>query len=366
MLYYLHFLSAEWSPLRIFRYITFRALMAAITALVVSLILGPWVIRRLSELKLGQPIRTAEEVHRLHELHRLKKGVPTMGGVLILLSVILGSALWARLDVMFVWATLGVMLGLGALGFADDWRKVARKESQGISARAKIAWQILIGLGIALLFLWHPDTRETAHKLMVPFYKHPVTAHLGLLFPAFACLVLVGASNAVNLTDGLDGLAIGCTIIVALVYTVLAYLSSNAKFCAYLQIPHVPAAGELSVVCAALVGASMGFLWYNCAPARVFMGDTGSLALGGLLGAVALALKQELLLVVVGGVFVLEALSVILQVASFKLTGRRLFAMAPLHHHFELKGWSETTVVVRFWILSILFALVGLSSLKLR
>lgn len=366
MLYYLHLLSAEWSPLRLFRYITFRALMAALTALVVSLFLGPWVIRRLSELKLGQPIRTAEEVHRLHDLHRQKKGIPTMGGVLILLAVTAGSLLWARPDVMVVWATLGVMLSLGALGFADDWIKVARKQSRGLSARAKLVGQIALALALALLFVWHPATRDTAQKLMAPFYKHPVTAHLGLFFPLFVGLVLVGASNAVNLTDGLDGLAIGCTIPVALVYTVLAYLSSNAKFCAYLQMPHVPSGGELSVVCAALVGASMGFLWYNCAPARVFMGDTGSLAVGGFLATVALALKQEILLVVVGGVFVLEALSVILQVVSFKLTGRRVFAMAPLHHHFELKGWSETTVVIRFWILSILFALVGLSSLKLR
>lgn len=366
MLYYLHLLSAEWSPLRLFKYISFRALMAALTALVISLVLGPWVIRRLSELKLGQPIRTAEEVHRLHDLHRQKKGVPTMGGVLIILSVVLGTALWARPDAMFVWAAMGVMVGLGALGFVDDYLKVVRKQSRGLSARAKIAGQAALALAVALLFTWHPATRDTAQKLMVPFYKHPLTAHLGLFFPAFACLVLIGTSNAVNLTDGLDGLAIGCTITVALVYTLIAYLSSNARFCAYLQIPHVPAAGELAVACAALVGASMGFLWHNCHPARVFMGDTGSLSLGGFLGVVALALKQEILLVVVGGVFVIEALSVILQVASFKLTGRRIFAMAPLHHHFELKGWSETTVVVRFWILSILFALVGLSSLKLR
>jgi phospho-N-acetylmuramoyl-pentapeptide-transferase len=366
LLYYLHLLSAEWSPLRLFRYISFRALMAALTALVISLVLGPWVIRRLSELKLGQPIRTAEEVHRLHELHCQKKGIPTMGGVLIILSVVLGSVLWARPDTMFVWVTLGVMVGLGALGFVDDYLKVVRKQSRGLSARAKISGQVALGLAVALLFTWHPATRDTAQQLMVPFYKHPLTAHLGLLFPAFVCLVLVGASNAVNLTDGLDGLAIGCTITVALVYTVIAYLSSNIRFCAYLQIPHVPAAGELAVVCAALVGASMGFLWHNCHPARVFMGDTGSLSLGGFLGVVALALKQEILLVVVGGVFVIEALSVILQVGSFKLTGRRIFAMAPLHHHFELKGWSETTVVVRFWILSILFALIGLSSLKLR
>ncbi len=366
MLYYLHLLSEAWSPLRIFRYISFRALMAALTALIFSLVLGPWVIRKLTEMKLGQPIRTAEEVHRLHELHRQKKGIPTMGGVLIIMAVLLSVVFWARPDEMLIWLAAGAMVGLGALGFADDFLKVSRKQSKGLSARTKLLGQLAIALIVGTVLFWHPETSSSAQLLMVPFYKHPVALHLGLFFLVLAGLVVVGSSNAVNLTDGLDGLAIGCTITVSSVYAILAYLASNAKFCAYLQLTHVAGAGELAVACAALLGASMGFLWHNCHPARVFMGDTGSLAVGGMIGVVALSLKQELLLVVVGGVFVMEALSVILQVLSFKCTGRRIFAMAPIHHHFELKGWSETTVVVRFWILSILFALVGLSSLKLR
>lgn len=366
MLYYLHLFSNEWSPLRIFRYISFRAMMAALTALVLSLLIGPWVIRKLTALKVGQPIRMESEVHRLHELHLQKMGVPTMGGVLIILSVMIGSLLWARLDIMFTWLTLGTMVGLGMIGFADDYLKVVRKRSEGLTARMKIAGQLFIAVGVGFVLLFHPDTRDTAPQLMMPFYKYPVITNMGWFFMGLVCLVVVGSSNAVNLTDGLDGLAIGCTITVALVYTMIAYLVSNVKFAEYLFLPHVRYAEELTVVCAALLGASMGFLWYNCHPACVFMGDTGSLAVGGMLGMVALCLKQEFLLVVVGGVFVMEALSVILQVAIFKFTGKRVFAMAPLHHHFELKGWSETTVVVRFWILSILFALIGLSSLKLR
>jgi phospho-N-acetylmuramoyl-pentapeptide-transferase len=366
MLYFLHQYSADWSPLRIFSYISFRAVMAALTALVLSLLLGPWIIRKLTELKIGQPIRTAEEVHRLHELHRQKKGIPTMGGVLIILSVTVASVLWARPDSMFMGLSLGAMIGLGAIGFWDDYLKVVRKQSKGLSAKAKIFGQLIVALGVGGVLMLHPDSQEHAGKLMVPFYKNPVIQDMGLFALVFICLVSIGTSNAVNLTDGLDGLAIGCTISVALVYGLIAYLSSNFKYASYLQLIHIRNGGELAVVCASLVGASMGFLWYNCYPARVFMGDTGSLAVGGLLGVVALCLKQEILLVFVGGVFVMEALSVILQVASFKFTGKRIFAMAPIHHHFELKGWSEATVVVRFWILSILFALIGLSSLKLR
>ena len=366
MLYYFHLLSYEWSPLRVFRYITFRSLMAALTALVLSLLIGPWVIRKLTELKIGQPIRTEEEVHRLHELHRQKKGIPTMGGVLIMLAVLVSTLLWARLDSLFVGLSLGSMLCLGAIGFRDDYLKVVRKQSKGLSARAKLFGQIIVALGVGAVLILHSDTQDETRKLLIPFYKRPILQDMGLFTFVLICLVVVGASNAVNLTDGLDGLAIGCTITVALVYGVIAYLASNARYAQYLQLTHIPNAGELTVVCSALMGASMGFLWCNCYPARVFMGDTGSLALGGILGVIALCLKQEFLLVIVGGVFVMEALSVILQVASFKLRGKRIFAMAPIHHHFELKGWSETTVVVRFWILSILFALIGLSSLKLR
>jgi phospho-N-acetylmuramoyl-pentapeptide-transferase len=366
MLYYLFQWSDAWSPLRVFRYISFRAVMAALTALVFSIVIGPWIIRRLTELKIGQPIRTAEEVHKLHELHKQKKGIPTMGGVLIIFSVVLASFLWARPTSMFVGLSVGSMILLGAIGFVDDYLKVVRKKSKGLSARAKLVGQFGLALAVGAVLYSHPDTRDFTRQLLIPFYKSPLVADMGLATLLLISLVVVGSSNAVNLTDGLDGLAIGCTIIVAGVYAILAYLASNAKFAAYLQLTHVPNAGELTVVCAALVGASMGFLWYNCNPAKVFMGDTGSLAVGGILGVVALCLKQEFLLVIVGGVFVMEAVSVILQVLSFKFTGKRIFAMAPIHHHFELKGWSETTVVVRFWILSILFALVGLSSLKLR
>ncbi len=366
MLYYLHLWSDLWSPLRVFKYISLRSMMAATTALIFSLLIGPWIIRKLTELKIGQPIRTVEEVHRLAELHRQKKGIPTMGGVLIIAAVTLSSLLWARLDSILVGLSVGSMIVLGSIGFADDYLKVVRKQSKGLSARGKLVGQIILAMSIALVLYYHPDTQGTAKKLLVPFYKYPVVENLGLFSLVLAALVIVGSSNAVNLTDGLDGLAIGCTITVAFVYAAIAYVVSNAKFASYLELDHIPNAGELTVVCSALLGASMGFLWFNCYPARVFMGDTGSLGLGGIIGVVALCLKQEFLLVLVGGVFVMEALSVILQVCSFKLTGKRIFAMAPLHHHFELKGWSETTVVVRFWIISILFALVGLSSLKLR
>lgn len=366
MLFYLHQMSDLWSPLRVFRYISFRALMAALMALILSMVIGPWVIRKLTELKLGQPIRSAEEVHRLHELHGWKKGTPTMGGALIIVAVVISSLFWAQPDVIFVALSIGTVLYLGVLGFVDDYLKVSRQKSVGLSARSKISWQVVLAVAVGLVLLLHPDTQEITGQLTVPFYKHPVVADLGLATFILIGLVIIGTSNAVNLTDGLDGLAIGCTIPVAMVYALIAYLVSNAKFSIYLQLTHIPNAGELTVVCAALLGASMGFLWYNCHPARVFMGDTGSLAVGGMLGVVAICLKQELLLVLVGGVFVMEALSVILQVGFFKLRGKRIFAMAPIHHHFELKGWSETTVVVRFWILSILFALIGLSSLKLR
>ena len=366
MLFYLHQLSSEWSPLRVFRYISFRALMAALMALVFSLLIGPWVIRKLTELKIGQPIRTEEEVHRLHELHLQKKGIPTMGGVLIILAVALSVLCWARLDSVFVTLSLGAMICLGAIGFLDDYLKVTREKSKGLGAWAKLRGQLVLAAGVGLILFLDPDTHTEAKKLMVPFYKYPLIEDIGVFSFCLACLVIVGSSNAVNLTDGLDGLAIGCTITVALVYGLIAYLVSNVHYAKYLQISYIPNAGELAVVCAALFGASMGFLWYNCHPARIFMGDTGSLAVGGLLGVVALCLKQEFLLVIVGGVFVMEALSVILQVASFKFTGKRIFAMAPIHHHFEIKGWNETTVVVRFWILSILFAMIGLSSLKLR
>jgi phospho-N-acetylmuramoyl-pentapeptide-transferase len=327
---------------------------------------GNRVIRKLISLKFGQPIRTKEEVNKLFELHGAKKGTPTMGGVLILGSVIVSSILWARPTNGFVWLVLGSTVFLGGIGFYDDYLKVARKSSDGISSRLKFALQCILAAGFTLFFFTEPKMWEQAQSLYMPFFKEPVLTHLGFFVFVFYLVVIVGTSNAVNLTDGLDGLAAGCSTTVAATYGMLAYVAATAPAAQYLQIPEVPAAGELTILCMALAGACLGFLWWNCYPARVFMGDTGSLAIGGMLGAVAICTKQELLLVIVGGVFVIEAMSVILQVASFKSTGKRIFKMSPIHHHFELSGWKESTVIVRFWIMSILFALLGLATLKLR
>ena len=372
MLYYLSKLATPigdwwpgWSPFNVFRYITFRAMMAAITALVICWLMGPYVIRVLTALKIGQPIRTATEVRQLSELHGKKTGTPTMGGTLVILAVFVSTLLWAVPTNLYVWLCLLTILVLGGVGFADDYMKVVKKNSRGISPRTKMAGQLLVAVAVALVLAWDPS--YVNRELYVPFYKKPVITDMGLFFfLPFAWIVMTGSSNAVNLTDGLDGLAIGCTVTVAAVYMIIAYTCSNQVYSAYLHVAHVPKASELTILCASLLGAALGFLWYNCHPAKVFMGDTGSLAIGGLLGVMALCTKHEFLLVIVGGIFVIEAVSVILQVASFKLTGKRIFAMAPLHHHFELKGWTETTVVVRFWILSLLFALLGLISLKLR
>jgi phospho-N-acetylmuramoyl-pentapeptide-transferase len=340
MMYFLHHLSDRFIGFNVFLYVTFRAIAAAVTAFLLTLIFGNFSIRRLIALKLGQPIRGAAEVHRLAELHGGKQGTPTMGGVLVIGSVFLSSLIWARLDNRFVWLVLFCMVYLGALGFADDYLKVTKKKSDGISGRIKLVFQIALALIVTAVFLTSPLLEVQARSLYVPFVKAPVIANMGWFTFVFFLLVIVGSSNAVNLTDGLDGLAIGCTITVAFAYALLSY--------------------------AALIGAGLGFLWFNCFPAKVFMGDTGSLSIGGMIGVVAICCKQELLLVVVGGVFVIEAVSVILQVMSFKLTGKRIFVMSPLHHHFELTGWKENTVIVRFWILSIIFALLGLATLKLR
>lgn len=369
MLYRLHEFSKYHEylgGLNVFQYQTFRAVAAALTAFVLTLMFGNLVIRKLISLKIGQPIRTKEEVHRLHELHGAKAGTPTMGGVLILGTVGLASLLWARLDNPFVWAVVFSMVYLGGLGFVDDYLKVTKKKSAGISSRTKLVAQIVLGALLGLFFLSRPDLQDQAQQVYVPFLKEPLFTGIGALVVLFYAVVICGASNAVNLTDGLDGLATGCTVSVAFTYAILTYVAGNIKIATYLQIPFNVYTGELAIVCMALVGAAMGFLWFNCHPARVFMGDTGSLAIGGVLAVVAICCKQEALLVLVGGVFVLEALSVILQVASFKLTGRRIFAMSPIHHHFELKGWKENTVIVRFWILSMIFALLGLATLKLR
>ncbi|MGI9086699.1 MAG: phospho-N-acetylmuramoyl-pentapeptide-transferase [Chthoniobacterales bacterium] len=366
MMYYLHHFGAQVPGLNVFTYVTFRAVAAAITAFAISLVCGNFVIRKLISLKIGQPIRTAAEVHRLAELHGGKKGVPTMGGVLIIAAVCIASILWARPDNRFVWLALFAMAVLGGLGFADDYLKVTKKRSDGISGRIKLLVQLAVAAAVTTVFLTSPLLEVQARSLYLPFFKAPVIADMGLFTFVFFALVIAGSSNAVNLTDGLDGLAIGCTITVAFAYALLAYAGGNFRIAEYLQVPFYPFTGELTVVCAALVGAGLGFLWFNCHPAKVFMGDTGSLAIGGLIGVVAICCKQELLLAVVGGVFVIEATSVILQVLSFKLTGKRIFAMSPIHHHFELSGWKENTVIVRFWILSAVFALLGLATLKLR
>ncbi|MES2570277.1 MAG: phospho-N-acetylmuramoyl-pentapeptide-transferase [Verrucomicrobiota bacterium] len=376
MMYYLHYLSSGASDFfkvtNVFQYITFRAVAAAVTAFLLSLIYGNWVIRKLISLKMGQPIRTKEEVHKLFELQGSKAGTPTMGGVLIIGVVVASSLLWARPDNSAVWLLLFVLVYCGGLGFWDDYLKVAKKNSAGISEKTKLVGQGLLALIVAAFFLYNPAIQVQARALYVPFYKEPIIWNLGGFTILFFALVIMGASNSVNLTDGLDGLAAGCTITTGVAYSVLAYAAGNMKLAQYLQIPYYPFAGELSIVCMALVGASFGFLWFNCHPAKVFMGDTGSLAIGGFFGVVAICCKQELLLVVVGGVFVIEAVSVLIQRTWFKITkrvygeGRRVFLMSPIHHHFELKGWKENTVIVRFWILSVMFALIGLATLKLR
>jgi len=366
MMYYLHRLSDQFIGFNVFFYVTFRAVASAVTAFVLCLIFGNWVIRILAALKMGQPIRQASEVHRLAELHGSKQGTPTMGGVLIIGSVFISSVLWARLDNRFVWLALFSMIYLGLLGFADDYLKVSKKKTDGVPGRVKLLCQLALALIVTSVFLTSPLLEVQARELFLPFVKSPVILDMSWFTIAFFALVIVGASNAVNLTDGLDGLATGCTITVAFAYALICYAAGNFRIAEYLQIPFYPFTGELTIVCAALIGAGLGFLWFNCHPAKVFMGDTGSLAIGGMMGVVAICCKQELLLAVVGGVFVIEAVSVILQVISFKTTGRRIFAMSPIHHHFELMGWKENTVIVRFWILSAIFALLGLATLKLR
>jgi phospho-N-acetylmuramoyl-pentapeptide-transferase len=343
------------------RYTTFRAGAACMTALFVALFLGPTIIRYLRATQNGgQPIR--EDGPQSHLL--TKKGTPTMGGVLILLSLSVSTLLWADLRNGYVWAVLLVTLGYGALGFADDWLKVTKRNTKGVSGRHKLIAQATIGLLAALWITWlMPEALDD--KLALPVFKE-VLIPLGIFFPLLAMFVMMGSSNAVNLTDGLDGLAIVPVMIAAGVFALIAYLVGNRIFADYLQLHAVPGAGELAVFCSALIGASLGFLWFNAPPAAVFMGDTGSLALGGALGAVAVATKHEIVLAIVGGLFVVETLSVIIQVFWFKRTGQRVFLMAPLHHHFEKKGWAEPTIVIRFWIIAMVLALVGLSTLKIR
>ena len=359
MLYHLLFpLRESFGALNVFQYITFRSAGAALTALLLSLFLGPATIRWLRRLSVGQSIRDEGP-----ERHQAKAGTPTMGGVLILASLFLPSLLWADLTNSLVWITLGSCLVFGIIGFVDDLLKVRRRHSHGLSVRMKFALQLLVAGGLGGLLL--QDATFDPRLMNFPFLKGLVI-DLGVLYAPFVALVLVGASNAVNLTDGLDGLAIGATLIAGATYAIFTYIAGNSIAASYLQVAYVPGAGEVAIFCSALVGASLGFLWYNAHPAELFMGDVGSLGIGGAIGTVAVVAKQELLLVVVGGLFVAEALSVIVQVASFKTTGKRVLRMAPLHHHFELAGWSEPKIVVRLWIVALIFALLSLSTLKLR
>lgn len=357
---FLYPLHEQWPALNIFRYITFRAVNAALMALVLSVLLGPVLIRWLRSRQIGQAIR--EEGPKAHQS---KAGTPTMGGVLINLSVVVPTLLWADVGNRYVWVALAATLLCMLIGVGDDWRKVSRQQNRGLSGKQKLLLQTLVGVGVGLASVYLFDRRPDPTGVAFPFFKN-LHLELGLLYVLFAAVVVVGSSNAVNLTDGLDGLAIGATLIASGTYAILAYVVGHAKVAGYLLLPFVPGAGELAVFCAAIVGASLGFLWFNAHPAEVFMGDTGSLALGAALGTVAVLIKQEVLLVLVGGLFVVEAVSVIVQVVSFKTTGKRVFRMAPLHHHFELLGWAESKVITRFWIVAILFALLALSTLKIR
>ncbi len=385
---WLQSLSPEFGFLRIFQYLTFRAVMAALTALVIGLALGPKVIRTLSALKIGQPIRGYAM-----QSHLSKSGTPTMGGVLILLSIAISTLLWFELSNRFVWVVLVVTLGFGAIGWVDDWRKVVNKDPEGMRSREKYFWQSVIGLGAALYLVFCISENTNAQVwtlfvnwvksgfsldlppqagLMVPFFKE-VSYPLGVLgFVILTYLVIVGSSNAVNLTDGLDGLAIMPVVMVGSALGIFAYVTGSINFSRYLLFPHIGGAGELLIFCSAMAGAGLAFLWFNTHPAQVFMGDVGALALGGALGTIAVIVRQEIVLAIMGGVFVAEAISVMLQVVWFKYTkkrygeGRRLLKMAPLHHHFEKSGWKETQVVVRFWIITMLLCLIGLSTLKLR
>jgi phospho-N-acetylmuramoyl-pentapeptide-transferase len=358
MLYHIFYpLATNVKLFNIFKYLTFRTIYAMITALIVCFVLGPWFIRKLESLQARQVIRTDGP-----ESHLQKQGTPTMGGVIILAAIVIPTLLWADLTNKYIWITLFITIGYGVIGFVDDYKKVVKKNTKGLSARQKMFWQVVLAGSVALFLFLSPGFSE---EIFFPLFKkfHP---DLRIWFIPFATLVIVGASNAVNLTDGLDGLAIGPVAINAATYMLFSYVAGHATLSAYLQIPRVVGAGELAVLCGAMVGAGLGFLWYNSYPAEVFMGDVGSLSLGGTLGTIAVLTKQEILLVIVGGIFVIEALSVIFQVGSYKYRGKRIFRMAPIHHHFELKGVAEPKIIVRFWIISIILALVAISTLKMR
>ncbi|MFZ5864722.1 MAG: phospho-N-acetylmuramoyl-pentapeptide-transferase [Thermodesulfobacteriota bacterium] len=358
MLYYLLYpLGSEFILFNVFRYISFRTVMATLTALVISFLLGRPLVEYLRAVHVGQQIRDDGP-----QSHFEKSGTPTMGGLLILFAMTISCLLWARMDNIYFWLVLGVTLSFGAIGFADDYLKLKRKNHRGLSGKRRLAIELGIGALVGLILWWDPSFKTT---LAVPFFKN-VNPDLGAWYILFAALVIAGTANAVNLTDGLDGLAIGPVMVCGATYLLFSYMSGHLKLAQYLQISYVPGAGELAVVCGAMLGAGMGFLWYNAYPAEVFMGDVGSLSLGALLGSVAVISKHEIVLAIAGGLFVVEALSVILQVISFQATGKRIFNMAPIHHHFELKGWPEPKVIVRFWIVSVVLALMAVSTLKLR
>jgi phospho-N-acetylmuramoyl-pentapeptide-transferase len=359
--YFLTPLAHEYGIFNLFRYITFRAGGALLMALLISFSLGPWFIAWLKKRQhAGQPIREdGPETHLL-----TKKGTPTMGGVLILISIVLSTLLWGQLSNIYVWAVLGVTVGFGALGAIDDYLKLTKRNSKGVSGKMKLLSQFIISI-VAIGVILKVMPVSLSYKLVFPFFKS-VLLNLGWFFIPFALCAIIGSSNAVNLTDGLDGLAIGPIMIAAGCFGIISYLVGNAIFSNYLQLHFIPGAGELAIICAAMVGAGLGFLWFNAPPAQFFMGDTGSLAMGGALGTMSVITKHELVLFIIGGLFVIEAISVILQVGYFKMTRQRIFLMAPIHHHFEKKGWAEQTIVIRFWIIAIIFALIGLSTLKLR
>jgi len=355
---FLYPLHTIFSFFNVFRYITFRTIFASITALLICLFVGPWLIRKLQSLQIGQHIRDDGP-----KSHHLKKGTPTMGGILIIIAVVISTILWANLSVNYIWLILLVTVGYGLIGFADDYRKLTGKSSKGISGRKRLVAEIIIALFVSIIIYFKPGFNT---QIAVPFFK-TVLPDLGWGYILLATFIIVGAANAVNLTDGLDGLAIGPATICFATFVLFAYFAGNIKVASYLQIPYVAGSGELAIFCGAMVGAALGFLWFNAYPAEVFMGDVGSLSLGGALGTMAIITKQEILLAIVGGIFVVETFSVIFQVGYFKVTkGKRIFRMAPLHHHYELKGWPEPKVIVRFWIISILLALLAISTLKLR
>lgn len=360
MLYSLIYSLHDWfSPLNVFRYITFRTALAVMTAMLITFVFAPMIIKKLKTFSLTQHVRDDGP-----QAHLSKTGTPTMGGIIILISILGATLAWGDLTNLYLWIMIFSLLGFGAIGFIDDYLKISRRNSKGLRAKYKFGIQVLIALAIGLFLYINPHD-PYADILSIPFFKKWLV-DLGWFYIPFSIMVIVGSSNAVNLTDGIDGLAIGLVAIAALATGILVYISGNVKFTQYLQVLYLPKTGELTVFCGAMFGAALGFLWYNSHPAEVFMGDVGSLSLGGALGTLAVITKQELVLAVVGGIFVIETLSVILQVASFKMTGKRIFKMAPIHHHFELEGWPESKVIVRFWIIGIVLALMSLATLKLR